>query len=174
MPDKTADGAPRSPTSSRTPGRVGLPSADARSTYRQSGPSETYKARARVVANVSEHEARRVLDETVDPSAHLMRDEWKSFMSIGEAFAARDTVRHSEREYARGAVHSNSTEGFDNRVRRTVAGVFHHISPPHADLYLNEIGFRWSQRVLAGHARRRTRKEREVVKPLWSRITPAL
>jgi hypothetical protein len=30
--------------------------------------------------------------------------------------------------------------------RRTIAGVFHHISPQHADLYFHEIGFRWSQR----------------------------
>jgi hypothetical protein len=39
-------------------------------------------------------------------------------------------------------VHVNSAEGFSDRVRRTVVGVFHHISPDHANLYLNEIGFR--------------------------------
>lgn len=132
------------------------------------------EARARVVADLSEREAHRVLSENVDVAAHLMSDEWKSFVSIGQAFAAHDTVRHSEREYARGPVHANSAEGFNDRVRRTVAGVFHHISPRHADLYFNEIGFRWSQRLLAGRAVRRTRKGREVVKPLWSRIAPAL
>ena len=31
-----------------------------------------------------------------------------------------------------------------------------------------------SQQVLAGHGVRRTRKGREVLKPLWSRIAPAL
>jgi hypothetical protein len=62
---------------------------------------------------------------------------------------------------------------FKGRVRRVVAGVFHHISPHHADLYFNEIGFRWSQRVVSGRAVRRTRKGREGVKPLWSRIAPA-
>jgi hypothetical protein len=34
--------------------------------------------------------------------------------------------------------------------------------------------FRWSQRVVAGQAKRRTRRGREVVRPLWSRIAPAL
>jgi hypothetical protein len=68
----------------------------------------------------------------------------------------------------------NSAEGFNDRVRRIVAGVFHHISPHHADLYFNGIGFRWSQRVLTGHAMRRIRKGREVVNSLWSRIAPAL
>jgi hypothetical protein len=132
------------------------------------------QAGARVVDDLSEREARRVLSDTVDQSAHLMSDEWKSFVSVGEAFAAHDTVRHSEREYARGPVHANSAEGFNDRVRRTISGVFHHISAHHADLYFNEIGFRWSQRVMTGSAVRRTRRGREVVKPLWSRIPPAL
>jgi ISXO2-like transposase domain len=115
-----------------------------------------------------------VLSEHVDVAAHLMSDEWKSLVSIGQAFVAHDTVRHSDREYARGSDPANQAEGFDDRVRRTVAGVFHHISPHHADLYFNEIGFRCSQRVMAGQAVRRTRRGREVVKPLWSRIAPAL
>jgi hypothetical protein len=52
--------------------------------------------------------------------------------------------------------------------------VFHHISPRHADLYLNQISFRWSQRVVTTLADRRTRKGRETVRTLWSRILPAL
>ena len=85
-------------------------------------------AKGRVVKDLSELEADRVLSEHVDPSAHLMSDEWKSFMSVGDAFAAHDTVRHCDREYARGAVHANAVEDFNDRIRRTVAGVFHHIS----------------------------------------------
>jgi hypothetical protein len=95
-------------------------------------------------------------------------------LPVRRTFAAHDTVRHSEREYARGPAHANSAEGFNDRVRRTISGVFHHISSHHADLYFNEIGFRWSQRVMTGSAVRRTRRGREVVRPLWSRIPPAL
>ena len=70
-----------------------------------------------------------------------MGDECKAFVSVGGAFAAHDTVRYKAREYARSPVHINSAEGFNDRVRRTVPGVFHHISPHLADLYFNEIGF---------------------------------
>ncbi|QRM35422.1 IS1595 family transposase [Microvirga sp. VF16] len=132
------------------------------------------EVRAAVIGDLSESEADRVLTETVDPKAHLMSDEWKAFVSIGTAFAAHDTVHHKAREYARGPVHINSAEGFNDRVRRTVSGVFHRISPHHADLYFNEIGFRWSQRVVTGQAPRRTRKGRPVTKTLWARIPPAL
>ena len=103
-----------------------------------------------------------------------MSDEWKAFVAIGGAFASHDTVRHSEREYSRGAIHANSAEGFNDRVRRTLSGVFHYISPLYADLYFNEIGFRWSQRVVTRQAVRRTRKGREAVRTLWSRVPPAL
>jgi transposase-like protein len=115
------------------------------------------EVRAAVIGDLSE--ADRVLTEAVDQKAHLMSDEWKAFVSLGSAFAAHDTVHHKAREYARGPVHINSAEGFNDRIRRTVSGAFHHISLHHADLYFNEIGFRWSQRVVTGQAPRRTRKD---------------
>jgi hypothetical protein len=76
-----------------------------------------------------------------------MSDEWKAFVPSGSAFAAHDAAHHKAREYARGPVHINSAERFNDRIRRMVSGVFHHISPHYADLYFNEIGFRWSQQV---------------------------
>ncbi|MBK8175250.1 MAG: transposase [Rhodospirillales bacterium] len=63
---------------------------------------------------------------------------------------------------------------FNSRVRRTAAGVFHHISPEHADLYFHEMGYRWSQRVIAGQTTRRSPRGRERVRTLWDRIPPAM
>lgn len=95
-------------------------------------------------------------------------------MALGHNFVAHDTVRHSKQEYVRGDVHANSAEGFNSRVRRTVAGVFHHISPEHADLYFCEIGFRWSQRIAGKKVDRRSRDGRIKSRRLWSRVAPAL
>ncbi len=52
--------------------------------------------------------------------------------------------------------------------------MLHHISPHLADLYFNEIGFRWSQQVITGQAPRRTCIGRQVTKTLWARVPPAL
>lgn len=131
-------------------------------------------AGARTLKDWSASATQRVLMHTVERSAHLMSDAGRSFLCAGKAFAAHDTVRHCDGEFARALVHANSAEGFNDRVRRTVAGVFHHISQHLADLYFNEIGFRWSQRVVAGHGVRCNRKGREIVKTLWSRVAPAL
>jgi len=59
------------------------------------------EAKARVVEDLSEIEARRMFEATVERTAHLMSDEWKSFMSAGQSFAAHDTVRHSQKLCAR-------------------------------------------------------------------------
>ena len=43
-----------------------------------------------------------------------------------------------------------------------VYAAFPSISRQHADMYFNEVGFRWSQRVVIGHVVRRTRGGRQV------------
>jgi transposase-like protein len=131
-------------------------------------------ARAAVVTGLSLRAAERAMETQIEPHAHLMSDEAKAFIAIGESFAKHETVKHSSHEYVRDTVHVNSVEGFNSRVRRTIAGVFHHISPQHADLYFHEIGFRWSQRVVSGSAVRKTRHGREIMRTLWSRVPPAL
>lgn len=131
-------------------------------------------ARAAVVTSLSLRAAARAAGTQIEPHACLMSDEATAFIALGEAYASHDTVKHSSREYVRDAVHVNSVEGFNSRVRRTIAGVFHHISPQHADLYFHEIGFRWSQRIVTGQAVRKNRHGRERMKTLWSRVPPAL
>lgn len=130
---------------------------------------------AEVVGNLSLNEMEPIMERVVDyQNTHLMSDEWKAFMAVGQDFLAHDTVRHSGKEYSRGIVHANGTESFNTRVRRTITGVFHHISPEHADLYFSEIGFRWSQRIVMGQAVRTSKKERQRVQVMWSRTSPVL
>lgn len=120
-------------------------------------------ARAHVVTDLSERETRRVLSENVNMAAQVISDECKVLVSVGQAFAAHDTVRHSDRQYVRGAVHANSAEGFSDRVRRTLAAVFQHISPRHAYPYFHVIGLghnaRFVKRDLHAAQRSETRRK---------------
>ncbi len=130
-------------------------------------------ARASVVKNLSANATARVLEKDVERTAHLISDEWKSFMALGYNFVSHDTVRHSKQEYVRSDVHANSAEA-SIRECGAPSRVFHHISPEHADLYFHEIGFRWSQRIVGKKADRRTRNGRMTSRRLWSRVAPAL
>jgi hypothetical protein len=58
-------------------------------------------------------------------------------------------------------------------VRRSVIGVFHHISQTHLQLYFDEIGFRWRQRVYCGMVNRKTKSGREVGRKVWDRRSAA-
>lgn len=136
--------------------------------------SQAGGVRAAVVKTLSHAQAIRVMEHGIAPDAHLMTDSAALFNIATQSVAAHDTVLHSEHEYVRGIVHVNTAEGFNARVRRTIAGVFHHISPAHADLYFHEMGFRWSQRIVDRQVTRRTRKGREVARVLWKRVTPAM
>ncbi|WP_448188617.1 IS1595 family transposase [Azospirillum sp. sgz301742] len=118
-------------------------------------------------------EVAAALAAAVEPSAHLMSDTHGSLGKAGEGYAAHDTVSHSDKEFVRGIVHANSAEALNDRVRRTVAGVFHFISPEHSQGYFDEISFRWSQRVYKGTANRTNRKGRVRAAKQWERIPPA-
>lgn len=62
-------------------------------------------ARAAVVTGLSARASERVIEAQIESRAHLMSDEWKAFMAIGESFAKHETVKHSNAEYVRDAVH---------------------------------------------------------------------
>ena len=59
-----------------------------------------------------EFETEKVLENAVEPTAHLMSDAAKAFVAVGQKFAAHDTINHRAKEYVRGSVHANSAEGF--------------------------------------------------------------
>jgi len=84
------------------------------------------------------------------------------------------TLSAIAKNYVRGIVHVYSAEGFSVRVRRKVVGVVHHVSADHANLYFNDIGFRWSQRTVSGQAVRHTREGSAKIQTLWDRIPAAL
>ncbi len=132
------------------------------------------QVRATLLTGLTEAEVAEGLAKTVSPEAHLMTDGHKSFGAHGHNFAAHDTVNHSDLEFARGIVHANSAEGYNNKLRRTIIGVFHHISQSHVELYLDEVGFRWHQRIYVKSVNKTKKKGRVVSKPVWERVLPSL
>ncbi len=80
-------------------------------------------ARAAVVTGLSLRAAAGAAGTQIEPHACLMSDEATAFIALGENYASHDTVKHSSREYVRDPVHVNSVEGFNSRVRRTIAGL---------------------------------------------------
>ena len=101
----------------------------------------------------------------VDPAAYLMSDHNPAYVKIAAEFAGHSYVDHGEREYARGEVHNNTAESYNSLLERAKIGVFHYLSKEHMQRYVDEVSFRWNQRVPEMH-RTRGGKEKVVMKPL--------
>jgi len=82
--------------------------------------------------------------------ARLMTDEGAHYSHAHRDFASHDTVNHSEDEYVRGDVHTNSVEGYYSIFKRGMKGVYQHCSEKHLHRYLAEFDFRYSNRSALG------------------------
>lgn len=104
--------------------------------------------RTRVVADVTGATLKAAIRETVDKSATIMTDEWKSYIGIGAEFAGgHKTVKHKEKQYvAEDGSNSNTAESFFALLKRGVYGTYHRISKKHLPKYAAEYEHRWNGR----------------------------
>ncbi len=80
----------------------------------------------------------------------LMTDEGRQYLEVGAEFASHDTVNHSQEEYVRGHVHTNTVEGYYSIFKRGMKGIYQHCAEKHLHRYLAEFDFRYSNRVRLG------------------------
>jgi transposase-like protein len=105
------------------------------------------RVRAYPVKRVDGATLKDAIRKHVDPSARIVTDESNVYQGIGAEFAGgHATVNHSEREYVRDDVTTNTVEGFFGLLKRGVMGSFHHVSPQHLSRYVDEFSFRWDLR----------------------------
>ena len=104
------------------------------------------RIRTRVVEHVNASNLKAAIRENVNPKATIHTDELNLYTGIGKEFADHQTVNHSEGEYARDEVNTNSAESFFALLKRGVHGTFHHISKTHLPRYCDEFSFRWDER----------------------------
>lgn len=86
--------------------------------------------------------------ERVLPASVIYTDELRQYDPIGNMPGAfvHHRIRHAERVYVSGHVHTNTIEGFWSLVKNGLKGVFHSVSRKHLQGYLNEYAWRYNQR----------------------------
>jgi hypothetical protein len=95
-------------------------------------------------------EVTAIVRANVHHETAINTDEGKWYNELGEHFASHDTVNHSQDEYARGNVTTNTVEGFYSIFKRGMKGVYQHCAEKHLHRYLSEFDFRYSNRVALG------------------------
>lgn len=102
------------------------------------------------VPNVTAQFLRPIIGRHAHMDSRFMSDELPIYTGIGWNFASHETVIHSQKEYVRGDVYTNTVEGYFSILKRGIYGIYQHVSEAHLHRYLCEFDFRYSNRVKLG------------------------
>jgi transposase-like protein len=77
----------------------------------------------------------------------IYTDDWKGYKALGgDKDTTHDSVNHSQEEWVRGQVHTNTIEGVFSLFKRSIVGAYHQVSAKHLPAYLDEFEFRFNRR----------------------------
>ncbi len=93
---------------------------------------------------------RDALVRNASRASRLHTDESRLYPKVGAEFATHETVKHSDNEYARDDVTTNTVEGFFGILKRGMRGIYQHCGEQHFQRYINEFAFRYNNRVALG------------------------
>lgn len=109
------------------------------------------RGRVRVfpVERVDGRTLQEAIRSRVHLNAHMMTDDLKSYHGLDMGFSGHDTIKHSERKYVDGHIHTNTVEGVFSLLKRGINGAFHHVSKGHLHRYCSEFEFRYNRRKMS-------------------------
>ena len=80
----------------------------------------------------------------------IVTDEYpgypKAMIASGIKGGQHETIKHKDRVYVRGDVHTNTVESAFSLLKRGIVGSWHKISAKHLAAYLDEVTFRFNRR----------------------------
>ncbi|MBV9453662.1 MAG: IS1595 family transposase [Rubrobacter sp.] len=76
----------------------------------------------------------------------IYTDEWPAYRGIADQDTEHEAVKHREKEFVKGDVHTNSLENVWSLLKRSIIGTYHQVSAKHLDAYLDELEFRFNNR----------------------------
>ena len=79
------------------------------------------------------------------PDSTIFTDEWPSYSGLNARYR-HHRIRHAEKVYVTGNVHTQTIEGFFSNLKRGIAGTYHAVSSKWLPAYLNEYAWRYNHR----------------------------
>jgi transposase len=104
------------------------------------------RVRAMIVPDRSAETLAAYIRANVSPDAVLYTDEFRLYTTLGREFAGHYKIRHKDKIYAEGHIHTQTIEGFFGNVKRGLSGVQHSVSRRWLNLYVSEFAFKYNHR----------------------------
>ena len=105
------------------------------------------------VTDLKGQTVRVIVSKNVVIGSHIISDEHTSYQQLRYNGYLHDKVNHSQGEYVKGRVHTNTIENAWSHFKRTIDGIYHQISSKHLQKYLDEFMGRANTRNLEEHER---------------------
>lgn len=87
------------------------------------------------------------INEHVREGSIVVSDEWHGYAGVSEKYY-HIVMDHQQKEFVRGAFHTNSIEGFWGIFKRGIIGIYHFMSKKHLHRYCDEFSYRYNSRKL--------------------------
>lgn len=106
------------------------------------------QVRAKVVKSRGTRDVEQAIYTHVLRSSMIFTDEWKGYdpNRLGSRFRGHRRIRHEDRVYVDGDIHTNTIEGFFGLLKNGVRGVYHSVSSRYLQSYLDEYAWRYNHR----------------------------
>jgi transposase-like protein len=134
--------------------------------------------RSTVMERITGENLQEFVRDNVVVCSPVYTDEHAGYDGLAPKFA-HDGVKHSQKEYVRGDVHTNTVEGYFSLLKRGVIGTFHQVSRKHLPLYVAEFDHRYNHRKTTDGERtvaalRLAEGKRLTLKPMKKGIEPGI
>jgi transposase len=105
------------------------------------------RVKAQIVKSRSDTDLEPPIFEHVLPTSMIFTDEWVGYTPrLGSRYIAHRRIRHEDRVYVSGDVHTQTVEGFFGNMKNGIRGVYHSVSSRWLPSYLNEYCWRYNER----------------------------
>ena len=96
---------------------------------------------------------KQIVRKNVTTDSVVVTDAHNGYTGLDKEYLAHGVVNHSIDEYERDGYHTNTVEGFFSYLKRSILGIYHHVSPEHLQKYCEENAYRYTSRKINDAAR---------------------
>jgi transposase len=86
------------------------------------------------------------INDSVEKGARVITDEYASYTRVSMNGFKHEKIKHKDKQYVVGDVHTNTIEGFWSQLKRSIDGTYHSVSPKYLQRYVDEFAYRYNHR----------------------------
>ncbi len=86
----------------------------------------------------------------VDPKARVITDEWPGYKQLIKYGYNHDFIRHKQKIYVKGDIHTQTIENVWSHLKRGIYGVYRIVSKKYLQAYVDEYTWRYNHRKVGG------------------------